>query len=92
MKFNLKKFRGIWGSMALFFFFALTICAFAQDESGSEDPDYIREIEEHYGIIVDPEIVRLVESIRERLVDAVPEDRRGGKEIKVKVLNDESVN
>jgi Zn-dependent protease with chaperone function len=83
-------FRPAWILFALFFL--LSGVSPAQEDSQSDEDDYIKQIENQFGVVADPEINGLVEGIRDRLIAAVPESERGDKEIIVKVLNDNSVN
>ncbi len=80
--------------LSIVFLCLMPYAAFGQDEDEIEtdEPDYIQEIEEYYGLVDDPEITSLVEGIRDRLVDAIPEDESGELEIVVKVLDDDSIN
>ncbi len=72
--------------------FLLVGVAWAQDDDSTEEPGYIREIEEQFPVVDDPEINERVGRISERLIAVIPEEEKDDREITVKVLRDDSVN
>ena len=76
----------------LAFFFALPLCKGEVSETASEEEDYVKAIEDEFGLVTDEALLARINSIASRLAAVVPSSERGEKEAKVKVLDDPSIN
>lgn len=95
---DMVKPSGIFYRFIIFLFllgFLLPYPAAISQEEGSEDSgesDYIIEIEAHFGLVEDPEVVGRVERIRDRLAAVIPEYENDNRELIVRVLDDDAIN
>ncbi len=62
-----------------------------QDQNEPE-PDPVTEIETQFGVVEDPAVVARVDAIKTRLLAVIPESKTDKREIRIKVLDDDTVN
>jgi Zn-dependent protease with chaperone function len=58
----------------------------------SQETDYIAEIESHYGVVDDPDVLERVDRIKNQILSVIPEEEKNNIELTVKVLNDDEIN
>ncbi len=78
-----------WAICCLFLLTAIAVPAQSQDD---EVDDYILEIEMHFGVVDDPDVVARVGEIERRLLAVIPEAETDEREVIIKVLDEDNVN
>jgi Zn-dependent protease with chaperone function len=85
-------------NLALIFgvlFFSMVASVVAAEDTAkppSEEPEYIKQIEEEFGVVTDPVLNARVGAIRDRLLAVIPQAKTDKRTIVVKVLDDPMVN